>query len=154
MRIVIVLKGTLSVHALNYVTSLVMLRSAYVGRRSCRRYVRNTLRNKLVVRFTAILTYLSAPLHHTIIVSHIRFTPVIFAVPMWGSEVANTEIHLTNTPSEETWACDVTTVEREGDFTLLGMCYCVWYWLSGDHANGRRHEITCVMGLWCGLPQC
>ena len=53
---------------------------------------------------------------------------MIFTVPMWGSEVANskTEIHLTNTPSEVTWACDVTTIEREGDFTLLGICYCVW----------------------------
>ena len=53
---------------------------------------------------------------------------MIFAVPMWGSEVANsmTEIHLTNTPSEVTWACDVTNIEREGDFTLLGICYCVW----------------------------
>ena len=53
---------------------------------------------------------------------------MIFAVPMWGSEVANskTEIHLTNTPSEVTWACDVTAIEHEGDFTLLGMCYCVW----------------------------
>ena len=53
---------------------------------------------------------------------------MIFTVPMWGSEVANskTEIHLTNTASEVTWACDVTTIEREGDFTLLGICYCVW----------------------------
>ena len=46
---------------------------------------------------------------------------MIFAVPMWGFEVAKskTEIHLTNTPREVTWACDVTTIEREGDFTLL-----------------------------------
>ena len=63
--------------------------------------------------------------------SHIfDYTPTIFAVPMWGSEVANSkkEIHLTNTPSEVTWAwaCDVTTIEREGGFTLLGICYCVW----------------------------
>ena len=38
---------------------------------------------------------------------------------MWGSEVADskTEIHLTNRPGEVTWACDVTTIEREGDFT-------------------------------------
>ena len=73
MRIVIVLKGTLSVHALNYVTSLVILRLAWVGRQSCRRYVRNTLRTKLVVRFTAILAYLSvSPFFHIIIVSHIR----------------------------------------------------------------------------------
>ena len=51
-----------------------------------------------------------------------------FTVPMWGSEVANfkTEIHLTNTTSEVTWACDVTTIERERDFTLLGVRYCVW----------------------------
>ena len=73
MRIVIVLKGTLSVHALNYVTSLVILRLAYVGRRSCRRYVRNTLRNKLVVRFTAILAYLSVSPSHILIVSRTRF---------------------------------------------------------------------------------
>ena len=68
---------------------------------------------------------------------------MIFAVPMWGSEVANskTEIHLTNTPSEVTWACHVTTIEREGDFTLLGISYFVWQRLSDDHANGRRHEI-------------
>ena len=53
---------------------------------------------------------------------------MLFAVPMWGSELANskTQIQLTNTPSEVTWACDVTTIEREGDFTLLAMCYCVW----------------------------
>ena len=73
---------------------------------------------------------------------------MIFTVPMGGSEVANskTELHLTNTPSEVTWACDVTTVEREGDFTLLGIYYCFWSRLSGDHANGRRHEIPCVIG--------
>ena len=35
--------------------------------------MRNTLRNKLVVRFTAILTYLSVSPFHIIIVSHIRF---------------------------------------------------------------------------------
>ena len=48
---------------------------------------------------------------------------MIFAVTMWGSEVtkSETEIHLTNTPSEVTWACDVTTIKREGDFTLLGI---------------------------------
>ena len=48
---------------------------------------------------------------------------MIFAVPMWGSEVAisKAEIHLTNTPSEVTWACDVTT-EREGNYNLLGIC--------------------------------
>ena len=76
------------------------------------------------------------------------FTPMIFTVPMWGSEVAisKTEIHLTNTASEVTWACDVTTIEREGVFTSLGIRYCVWYRLSGDHANGRRHEIPGVIG--------
>ena len=38
---------------------------------------------------------------------------MIFAVPIWGSEVAKskTEIYLTNTSSEVTWACDVTTFE-------------------------------------------
>ena len=53
---------------------------------------------------------------------------MIFAVPMWGSEVAKskTEMHLTNAPSEVTWACDVTNIEREGDFASLGICYFVW----------------------------
>ena len=53
---------------------------------------------------------------------------MIFAVPMLGSDVtkSKTEIHLTNTPSEVTCACDVTTIERKGDFTLLGICYFVW----------------------------
>ena len=53
---------------------------------------------------------------------------MIFTVPMWGSEVANskTEIHVTSTASEVTWVCDVTTIEREGGFTSLDMCYCVW----------------------------
>ena len=52
-------------------------------------------------------------------------TPMIYTVPMWGSEVANsnTEIHLTDTASEVTWACDVTTIEHEGDFTSLGKIY-------------------------------
>ena len=53
---------------------------------------------------------------------------MIFAVPMWGSKVdkSKTEIPLKNTPSEVTRASDVTTIEREGDFTLLGICYFVW----------------------------
>ena len=25
------------------------------------------------------------------------------------------------------YICDVTTIEHEGDFTSLGICYCVWY---------------------------
>ena len=84
------------------------------------------------------------------------FTSMIFTVPLWGSEVANskTEIHLTNTAVEVgmqrdiyamslllkarvtyatafrkgclTWTCDVTTIEREGDFTSLGTFHCVW----------------------------
>ena len=50
---------------------------------------------------------------------------MIFTVPMLGFEVANskTEIQLTNTPSEVAWACDATTIVREGDVTLLG----IWY---------------------------
>ena len=40
---------------------------------------------------------------------------MIFTVPMWGSEVANskTEIHITNTASEVMWLCNVTTIEHE-----------------------------------------
>ena len=58
---------------------------------------------------------------------------MIFSLPMCGSEVANskTEIHLTNTAGEvgmryHVHICDVTTIEREGDVTSLGICYCVW----------------------------
>ena len=49
--------------------------------------------------------------------------PMILTVPMWGSDVANSkaEIHLTHTASEVMWACNVTTTEHEGDFTLLGI---------------------------------
>ena len=48
-------EGTLSVPALNYVAPLGILGLAEVGRRSsCRRQVRNTLGDKLVVWFTAI----------------------------------------------------------------------------------------------------
>ena len=44
------------------------------------------------------------------------FTPMIFTVPMWGSEVANykAEVHLTNTTSGVMRACNVTTI-HEGD---------------------------------------
>ena len=60
---------------------------------------------------------------------------MIFAVPMWGCEVAKskTEIHLTDTPSEVTWACDVTTIEREGDFTLLAI-----YIYATSFGRGRQ----------------
>ena len=52
------------------------------------------------------------------------FTPMIFTVPMWGPEVTNskTEIHLPNTTSEVMRACNVPTIEHEGDFTSLGIC--------------------------------
>ena len=50
------------------------------------------------------------------------------------------EIHLTKTTSEVMWACNVTTTEHEGDYTSLGIiiCYCVWWRVSGDHADGRQ----------------
>ena len=53
---------------------------------------------------------------------------MIFTVAIWGSEVTSfkTEIHLTSAASKVTWACDVTPIEREGVFTLLGICYSVW----------------------------
>ena len=73
MRIVSVSKGTLGVPALNDVTSLVILRLAYVGRRSCRRYARSALRNRLVVWSTAILTHLPVLAFHIIIGSDARF---------------------------------------------------------------------------------
>ena len=79
---------------------------------SCRRYVRNTLRNRLVVWSTAISTYLCLySLSPSLLAQMYDFTPMIFTVPMWGSEVAysKTEIHLTNTTSEVMWACNVTT---------------------------------------------
>ena len=45
------------------------------------------------------------------------YTPVVFTVPMWGSEVVNskTEIHITNAAGEVMWSCNVTTVEHEGE---------------------------------------
>ena len=54
---------------------------------------------------------------------------------MWGSEVAysKTEIHLTNSSSGVTWACNVTTIEREVDFILLGIDYATSF--------GRGHII-------------
>ena len=63
---------------------------------------------------------------------------MVFAVPMWGSDVANskTEIHLTNTPSEMTWACDVITIEREGDFTLLGI-YMLLLYIYNNYFNSN-----------------
>ena len=73
MRIVSVLKGMLGVHALNYVTSLVILRLAQVGRRSCRRLVRHTLRNRLVMWSTAISTYLPVLPFQINIFSNVRF---------------------------------------------------------------------------------
>ena len=44
---------------------------------------------------------------------------MIFAVPMWGSEVAKSKT--------ESYIRDVTTIEREGDFTSLGIWYCDIY---------------------------
>ena len=119
-------KGTLSVHGLNYVNSLVTLRLAKIGRRSCRRYVRNnTLRNtsmkvgSVVYRNFSISVCASFS-HYCCLIYTIFLLSMLFTVtvPMCGSEVtkSNTEIHLTNTPSEVAWACDVTTIEREGDF--------------------------------------
>ena len=59
---------------------------------------------------------------------------MIFTVPMRGSEVVNskTEIHTTksiisqNATNEVVRAFNITTIEHEGDFVLLGICYCVW----------------------------
>ena len=43
------------------------------------------------------------------------YTPMIFTVSTWDSEVANskTEIHITNTAGEVVWSCNVTTIEHE-----------------------------------------
>ena len=42
---------------------------------------------------------------------------IFFTVPMWSSEIANseTEIHATNTASEAMWLCYVTANEHEGE---------------------------------------
>ena len=83
---------------------------------------------------------------------------MIFAVPIWGSEVANskTDIPITNTASEVMW-CNamsppLNTRGRSANrqclkgtldvpalnyVTSLGICYFVWWRLSGDHADGR-----------------
>ena len=63
---------------------------------------------------------------------------MVFTVPMWGSEVANceTDIHRTNTTTSEVMlACNVTTIEHEGDFTSLGICY-----LRGNLVNRTYGE--------------
>ena len=48
---------------------------------------------------------------------------MICTVPMRGSEVANCkkEIHLTNTTNAVMRACNVTTIDHDGNFTLLGI---------------------------------
>ena len=52
---------------------------------------------------------------------------MVFTVPLGGSEVANskTEIHVTNTAGEVGMRCHIyamsLTIEREGDFTSLGI---------------------------------
>ena len=89
MRIVTVLKGTLRVHEQNYVTSLVILRLAQVGRRSCRRYVRKTLRNRMVVWTTAIITYLPVLLFPSINDSNVRLYAhdvYLADVRLWGRQ--------------------------------------------------------------------
>ena len=42
-------------------------------------------------QFQHIYIYLSVPPFHIIIVSIYDFTPMIFTVPMWGSEIANSK---------------------------------------------------------------
>ena len=53
---------------------------------------------------------------------------MIFTLPMWGSEVAisKTDKYYKYSKRGDVWAYDVTTIEREGDFPSLGICYCVW----------------------------
>ena len=77
------------------------------------------MRNRLLVCFTAILTYLPVvlPFHIISIVSNVRFYAHDFHR---GSKFANstTDLRLTNTASKVAWACDVTTIERECDFNI------------------------------------
>ena len=64
--------GMLGVNALNYFTWLVMLRLAQAGSRTCRRYVRNTLRNWFVKWISAMLTHLPVLPFQIFIVSNVR----------------------------------------------------------------------------------
>ena len=107
------------VPALNCVTSLVILRLSKVKMRSCKRRKQGILRITLVVRSTAILSCLAVLPFHIIFISNVRFYHHAFNVPMSDFEVVNsiTEIHLTNTAIEVTWAFDVITIEHERDFT-------------------------------------
>ena len=74
------------------------------------------------------------------------FAPMTFTVPLWGSEVANskTEILFTNTAGEVGMQChilricDVTTIEREGDFTWLG----IYMLLSFVKVVSRGHAMS------------
>ena len=56
-------------------------------------------------------------------------TSMIFTVPLWGSEVTNSKTDTSYKYSRRgghamSYIYDVTTIEREGDFTSLGICYC------------------------------
>ena len=83
----------------------------------------------LVVWFTAIYTYLPYFLFTIILAQMYYFTPITFTVSMGSLRwpiLKHRYTHLTDTASEVTWACDVTIIERKGDFASLGICYCVW----------------------------
>ena len=91
-------------------------------------------------QFQHICLYL---LFTLLLLSHVYdFTPMLFTVPMWGSEVANskTEIHLTNTPCEMTWACDVTTTEREDDIYTCARVYDSYFEID-------YHTVTVVVAI-------
>ena len=76
------------------------------------------------------------------------FTPIICTVPMWGPEVANskTEIHLTDIASEMMWACNVTTIELEGDFTSLAHATAFSRGCQAIIQTAGGYEIPCVIG--------
>ena len=69
-------------------------------------FVRDTLRNNLLVWFTAILTYLAVPPFHIIIVSHIRFE------------------HLSSTYKSLRVACSVSP-QKESCFCGHKITFCV-----------------------------
>ena len=122
MQILSVEKGTLGVLALNYVTSLVILRLAQVGRRSCRQYLRNTPRNGLGRWCTAILSLV--PLHpvEIFIVLNVRFLAHDFYladVRLCGRQLYNPRYILQI--QQARWVFDVIFMR------------CHYYWTRGWH---------------------
>ena len=94
-------------------------------------------RIRLVVWSTAILTYLPVLPFQSLLAQMYHFTLTIFTVPMRDTEVANSKTDTSyNKRSDVGVQCHYYRT-RGGLYFVRHMCYCVWWRLSGDHADGR-----------------